>query len=174
MQDSRYWPYWCRSPALSCARSVGLTTGAWMVPCEPLCACLMLGRSLTSAASSFGRARLVAKPLTAVREALLLLAARRKEPSGLVTDLEAMVVRNGQCVSLSPSLLLASVVKRLLLDCSSSCSGKSRALGLGGRRRACDRLPQQAFHLSQSRAGEQRPTERQSQPPPTTTTTTVT
>lgn len=82
-QESRYWPYWCWVVARSAVLSAWLMMGACAsLPCGPLCACLRLGRSLTSAASSLGRVVVVAKVLRALRETLLVLEARTMALSG--------------------------------------------------------------------------------------------
>jgi hypothetical protein len=98
MHESKYWPYLCWAVARSAVLSAWLMTGAWFsLPCGPLCACLRLGRSLTSAASSLGRVVVVAKVLRALRETLVLaLEARTMAESGrAMACFEAMV--GGMC-----------------------------------------------------------------------------
>jgi hypothetical protein len=98
MHESKYWPYLCWAVARSAVLSALLMTGAWLsLPCGPLCACLRLGRSLTSAASSLGRVVVVAKVLRALRETLVLaLEARTMAESGrAMAYFEAMV--GGMC-----------------------------------------------------------------------------
>lgn len=98
--ESKYWPYWCWAVARSAVLSALLMTGAWAsLPWGPLCACLRLGRSLTSAASSFDRVVVVAKVLRALRETLLALEARTMALSGLaMACFEAMGAVCGRCV----------------------------------------------------------------------------
>ena len=96
--ESKYWPYWCWAVARSAVLSALLMTGACAsLPWGPLCACLRLGRSLTSAASSLDRVVVVAKVLRALRETLLALEARTRAERGLaMACFEAMVAVCGR------------------------------------------------------------------------------
>lgn len=110
-----YWPYWCRLEALSWYLSTihsqgvvavangirhlspaGLMIGALSLPIGLRWACLILGRSFASPASSFARPAVVAKARTALEGWAEVFAAATAARSGRVThDLEAMAGGEG-------------------------------------------------------------------------------